>query len=105
MGLLDKIKWAKSKMTPAISVEVSSEPSMEKPMMGMEQDSINQMEWEEEQLYSDYTEEDQQAIMELWPLASVFEYLEPLLVQASDREFIEFIHDAFESRKQMLESL
>ncbi len=101
MSLLDKIR--KSGMTP----ETKAEPMMEEAMPTMWDVQISEPimnPWEDE-IFSEYEDEDTDAVMEYGPLWSIKEYIFPLAAQATDRPIIEFVMDILTERKGMLDNL
>lgn len=116
MWLMDKMMKKNKQKSPDLAIAISSEapmteevtqemPQETSPIMA-EPDMTPPMDAQmEEELYSNYDDGDEEAIIELGPLGSIYEYVEPLAIRASDRQFVEFMHDLFTARKSMLENL
>jgi hypothetical protein len=101
MSLLDKIR--KSGMTPETTVEPMMDEMM--PQMWDMQTSEPMMNPWEDEMFSEYEDEDMDAVIEYGPLWSIKELIFPLAAQATDRQIIEFVMDILAERKTMLDNL
>lgn len=103
MSLLDKIR--KSGMSPEPTAEASVELNMSPSWMEEQTMSEPMMNPGEDEMFSEYEDEDMDAVMEYWPLGSIKEYIFPMAAQATDRQILEFVMDILTERKAMLDNL
>ena len=103
MSLLDKIR--KSGMSPEQNLESPIDPNMMPAPINETMEPRSMMNAGQDEMFTEYEDEDTDAVMEYGPLWSIKEYIFPLAAQATDRQIIEFVMDILAERKSMLDNL
>lgn len=110
-NILDKIKGNMAKSQSMPPVEMQPEQAMAEWEAAIQQ-IPEEVKAEAEQVssevgweFSTYEDWDIEAVMEMWPLASILEYVVPLWVISTAEQRLKFIHEFLMQTEEAIESL